>query len=300
MKWLQVELQLKPELAEPVAELLSRYADGGVAVTSLPQEETDREQQVRVFGYLLDGPVLEEQRRKIEEGLWHLGQIQPLPPASFEWVEQIYWAEAWKFHFHPITVGDRFLIQPSWIDPEPTERLILRMNPGMAFGTGSHPSTQLSLELIESHLEPGQVVADLGSGSGILSLAAILLGAERVLAIDISEDAVAAGRRNSRLNGVESGIEFLHGSLDELLALLEEGLAPDVIVVNILAAVIDGFLSAGLGAAIPAGSTLILAGILEEQGPALLETAAEFGLHLIEERSHEDWVAYALSRNPPQ
>lgn len=301
MKWLQVELQLKPELAEPVAELLSRYADGGVAVSSLPPDDPAATvDQVRVFGYLLAGPTLAEQRRKVEEGLWHLGQIQPLPEATFEWVEEIYWAEAWKYHFHPMTIGERFLIQPAWMEPEATDRLVLRMNPGMAFGTGSHPSTQLSLQLIEAYLKPGQLMADLGSGSGILSIAAVLLGAERVLAIDISEDAVAAGRRNCLLNQVEGQIDFQQGSLETLLAAIEGGLAPNVIVVNILALVIDGFLSNGLSEALPVGSTLILAGILDEQGEALLATAKDHGLRLVEERAHEDWVAYALNRNPPR
>lgn len=299
MKWLQVVLQLSPELAEPVAELISRYAEGGVAVTSFPPDESIyKTEEVRVFGYLPAGPALADQRRLLEEGLWHLSQIEPLPEPDFEWVEEVYWALSWRFNYHPLTVGQRFLIQPAWLEPKPTDRLVLRMNPGMAFGTGAHPTTQLCIELIERHLKPGQTMADLGAGSGILSVAGALLGAEQVLAFDTSNEAVTAARRNSALNQVAARVECRKGSLAQLLAAIESGFAPDLIAVNILADIIMDFLTAGLSEALPPDSRLILGGILQERAEAVLDVARDHGLRLIERHARDDWVAYALNQNP--
>jgi ribosomal protein L11 methyltransferase len=146
-----------------------------------------------VAAYLPVDADLEDTRRKLEEALWYLGRIQPLPDPQFRSVQEADWAEAWKEHYHPITIGRRLIIVPAWLENPDPARIPIRMDPGMAFGTGTHPTTQLCLELVDElyderrltrgeknmlssfALRPSSVI-DIGCGSGILSVAAILLG----------------------------------------------------------------------------------------------------------------------------
>lgn len=300
MKWLQVELTLSGELAEPVAEVLSRYASGGVAVTAADDGmwEAGQGAPVVVRAFLPNDSQLAAQRTKIEEGLWHLSQIQPLPEASFQFVEEANWAEAWKKRYRPIPIGRRLLIQPAWQGCHEGERIVVRVDPGMAFGTGTHPTTRHCLTLLEEHLRGGETVVDLGSGSGILSIAAVKLGCRRALAYDISDSALSAGRQNAHLNAVGDSIEFRAGSLGEVMAAVEKGLRPDIVVVNILASVIESMLTAGLASVVPSGGKLILAGILREQLAQIESTARAHGLTVADRRSEDDWRSLLLTNRP--
>ncbi|MGA9532039.1 MAG: 50S ribosomal protein L11 methyltransferase, partial [Anaerolineales bacterium] len=200
----------------------------------------------------------------------------------------------------PIEVGRQLLVQPSWLEPEPSDRIVLKIDPGMAFGTGTHPTTLLCLQLLEDLIEPGSTLVDLGSGSGILSIAGILLGASRALAYDVSDHAVEATRANAQVNGVSERLVAEKGSLDELLAAMERGLKPDLIVANILAPILEEMLSSGLVSALRPGSMLVLSGILAEQLEGLRSAAVGHDLTVIEERSQSDWHALALKHNPPR
>jgi ribosomal protein L11 methyltransferase len=203
--WLEISLLVNGELAEVVAEALSRYIDGGIVIENalLDKQNNPVEDKLRVFGYLPVNHNLEQTRKKITEALWHLGQIQPLPEPTYVYVEESNWMEAWKEHYRPIEVGERFLILPAWINPQPdSEKLAIQIEPGMAFGTGTHPTTQLSLELLERWQRPGDLVIDVGCGSGILSIASAKLGAEFVLAVDVDEKAVTLTEENVQLNQV--------------------------------------------------------------------------------------------------
>src|SRR6185436_12087771 len=171
---------------------------------------------VNVRAYLPADANLESTRAALEEALWHLGQILPLPSPKYQTVAEADWAEAWKVNFHPLRLGRRLMIVPAWLNPplEP-EDIPIRIDPGMAFGTGTHPTTQLCLAAIEKHLRPGQAVLDLGTGSGILSVAAAKLGAGPILALDIDAEAVRVARENTALNGVADRIQIEEGSLAE-------------------------------------------------------------------------------------
>ncbi|MGA9532082.1 MAG: 50S ribosomal protein L11 methyltransferase, partial [Anaerolineales bacterium] len=286
MRWLEVELTVPGELAEPISELLSRYGEGGVALATDKAHRFHKDPAlVHVRAYLADGPNLASEREAIERGLWHLGQIQPIPDANYRYIEDKDWSTAWKANYRPIEVGRQLLVQPSWLEPEPSDRIVLKMDPGMAFGTGTHPTTLLCLQLLEDWIEPGHTLVDLGSGSGILSIAGILLGASRALAYDVSDQAVEATRANAQVNGVSERLVAEKGSLDELLAAMERGLKPDLIVANILAPILEEMLSSGLASALRSGSMLVLSGILEEQLEGLRRAAVGHDLTVIEERS---------------
>ncbi|MGH2625876.1 MAG: 50S ribosomal protein L11 methyltransferase, partial [Anaerolineales bacterium] len=235
---MEVSLLVEAEAAETVADLLSRYAPGGVVLhkehdpAEAPLPPAPRLTSIRVAAYLPVDASLAGTRDELERGLWHLGQIRRLPPPDFRILEDEDWAESWKRHYHPIPVGSRLLVLPSWFPVPPGDRLILRLDPGQAFGTGTHPSTQVCLELLEEHIRPGARVVDLGCGSGILSLAAARLGAGRVLALDVDEIAVRCAAENVERNQLRQVIHVAQGSLEALQT--GEWRNCDLIVANIL------------------------------------------------------------------
>jgi ribosomal protein L11 methyltransferase len=298
-KWIEVSLTLEPELAEPVAELLSRHVPGGVSLESATVDNGDGEGKatgpVTVRAYLASDKELPERRRRIEEGLWFLSRIRPLPLAQFRDVEDADWAERWKERYRPIHVGRSLVIVPAWLPaPEGPLRPIF-LDPGMAFGTGAHPSTRLSLAALEDHLRPGGSVADLGCGSGVLSIAAARLGAGRVLALDIDPEAVRAARENAARNGLGGAVEIHQGSLETLL----EHPPFDLLLANILAPVLVDLLGQGLAEALAPAGVAVLAGILEAQVEGLVRAAGGQGLVLVETRGEDDWRALVLKAAPP-
>jgi ribosomal protein L11 methyltransferase len=224
--------------------------------------------------------------------------IQPLPEPAYETIHEQNWMEAWKQHYKPLPVGDRLLILPAWMEMETGGRIPIRIEPGMAFGTGVHPTTQLSLQLIEHSVKPGVSVIDVGCGSAILSIAAAKLGASPLVAVDIDAQALDNARHNAALNNVE--IEIGVGSVDELLA-GQYGLRnADVIVANILAPVLIRLLDAGLAKLVKHGGELLLSGILAEQEGEMKTSLEKHNLQIIEERRIEDWLGFAARSRPPQ
>jgi ribosomal protein L11 methyltransferase len=166
--WLEISLIVDGEMAEAVAEVMSRYIPDGIAIesTEIPNRIDKPEQTtgpLRVSGFLPMDSHLEETRHQVEEALWHLGQIQPLPSPEYKPIQETNWMEAWKENYRPIPVGKKLIILPAWIEnPEPN-RIPIKIDPGMAFGTGVHPTTQLSLRLIEEYIRPGEMLFDIGS-----------------------------------------------------------------------------------------------------------------------------------------
>jgi ribosomal protein L11 methyltransferase len=243
---------------------------------------------------------LEETRRRIEEGLWYLGRISPLPAPVFRPFEEINWVEAWKQHYHPIPVGEGLMIVPAWLEPEMGGRMPIRIDPGMAFGTGTHPTTQLCLALTEAFFQRASRnldVLDIGCGSGILAVAALKLGAAQALGVDIDPLAMDASRQNAALNNVADRLELGVGSVGEVrkgLFSLRQG---ELVFANILAPVLVRLLDEGLGELVTPGGWLVLSGILAEQSPEVEAALARHGLTLLERRQSGDWVALA-ARQP--
>jgi ribosomal protein L11 methyltransferase len=298
-RWLEVSLVVDGELAEALADLLSRYVEGGVVVESgIKFASIDDEGQaggpVRVFGYIPLDDKLEVTRQKLENGLWHLGQIQPLPMPQYRPIEDQDWMTSWKKHYHPIAIGKKILILPAWIEQEKTDRVVVRIDPSMAFGTGTHPTTQLCLEMVEEYCQPGIDVIDVGCGSGILSIAAIKLGAKKALAVDIDPLSVKATRENSEANGVLAHMEIGEGSIEEVLNDKFSMQSAPLVLANILAPVIIKLLSQGLRNLARSDGILVLSGILEEQEPNVLLAAEKCGLKLLQKKQMGDWVSLAL------
>lgn len=276
------------ELAEAVADVLARFAPSGTAVSGVPPLDTA--DHLTVQAYLEEPSAGPDAKRRIAEALWHLSQITPIPEPSFTWIEEEDWAESWKEHFRPLSVGRRLVVVPAWLANDEPERLPIVLEPGMAFGTGAHPSTRLCLEALEERVRPGDVVVDVGCGSGILGIAAARLGARRVLACDIDADAVAAARRGAELNGLTGTIEVFHGSVAEAAARLSQRKA-DVVLANILAPTLEALLRAGLIGLARRDGVIVLAGILSGQRDGVARAAEKAGLRLTAETAEGDWVA---------
>lgn len=298
-RWLQVTLVVDGEMAEAVADVLGRFATNGVVVESGvtfndAEDEGTPTGPLSVYGYLAVDEKIEETRRRLEEALWHLGQIQPLPPATFQYVADENWMAAWKKYYHPIPVGKRLLVLPAWLESQYPERLAVRIDPSMAFGTGTHPTTQLCLELLETYTPVGQPVIDVGCGSGILSIAAIKLGASHVLAVDIDTQAVRSTRENAEANQVLEQIETGQGSVDEVRGGKYSLVKARLVLANILAPVIIRLFQAGLADLVAPGGNIILSGILDHQADGVVQAAVASGMNELERRQILDWVAIAL------
>lgn len=297
--WLEVSLTVDAELAEAVAEVLARYAPGGVVVESTaiqagPDEHGKPVGPMRVCAYLPVDARLEQTRQKVEESLHYLGMIQPLPAPLFTPIQDQNWMEAWKQHYRPIEVGERLLVLPAWIDPPDTGRILLKIDPGMAFGTGAHPTTQLSLALLERYVQPGDTILDIGCGSGILSVAARKLGAAQAYGVDIDPLAAEISRQTSKDNHVVDGIDFQAGSVSEVLGgILPVKQAP-LVVANILTHILLKLFDDGMAELVAPGGVLLLSGILVEREPEIQAALKNHNLLIVERLQMDDWVGLAV------
>ena len=298
--WLEISLQVTPEQAEAVAEVLGRFTSEGVVVERLTDDAKNPigtpAKKVRVFGYLFADSQLEEKKMRLEEALFYLGRIQPLPDPSYKLIHDQNWMAAWKDQYQPLKVGQRLAILPAWAENPYPNRTPIRINPGMAFGTGTHPTTQLCLELMETRVGPDTDVIDVGCGSGILSIAAILLGASQAYGTDISPAAVQSSLENAKLNNISNKVSFTRGSVGEIINGTFDIVDAPLVVVNILANIIMRLFDQDLGELISPGGELILSGILETQADEVLHHAKQSGFTLIEKREIDDWVALCVSK----
>ncbi|MGB4595317.1 MAG: 50S ribosomal protein L11 methyltransferase [Anaerolineaceae bacterium] len=294
--WLEASLVCSAELAEAVAEVFSRYAPDGVVlnnVTRFDQESYEEKAtgDMQVVAYLTNDDTVEEKRHQLDEAIWHMGQIAPLSPVSYALIIDQDWMALWKQHYKPLEIGQRLIVLPAWVDEALAgNRLPLRISPDMAFGTGSHPSTQLCLVALEKYGCKGLNVLDIGCGSGILSIAAVRLGADQVLGVDTDELSIPSAQRNAELNGMANRILFEVGTHTDILA-RKDGLnqAPRVLA-NILAPILINMLNNGLADTVDTNGLLILGGILDVQAEAVITAASEHGLSVIEGLHDGDWV----------
>ncbi len=239
------------------------------------------------------GPEAEEMQQRIAQGLWWLSRLHPVGEPDITLLEDKDWQEAWKEHYVAFRVGRRIVVQPTWEEPQPAAAgdVLLRLNPGMAFGTGLHPSTQLCLTLLEDYLQAGDRILDLGTGSGILAIAGLKLGAAAAVATDTDAQALQVAAENAAHNALQAqlGTQLkLHCTSDPPAGRF------DVIVVNILPDVICRFLlEKALLTRAAAGAVLILSGIIAERAHEVEAALYQQGCSVEEKRSQEDWIALA-------
>jgi len=310
-KWLEVSVKVNHEAEEVTAEILREAgARNGVAIedpvlyetlrNSLPFELCDPLPEntdfsvVTITAYYPEDTELTERLQKIEAELAavekRIGKFR-FGPALFRHVTEEDWSDEWKQYFHVTRVGKHIVIKPSWEDYESEpEDVVLELDPGMAFGTGTHPTTVLVLEALEKMIRPDTMVFDVGTGSGILAMTAAKLGAKNVKAVDIDGVAVRTAKENIEKAGMQDRIEVRQGDLLHGT----EGKA-DVIVANILADIIIMLLP-DIPGKLREGGLFFASGIIEDYQQDVTEAAEKAGLRVKETTRIKDWVGLLMEK----
>jgi ribosomal protein L11 methyltransferase len=281
-RWLEVSVEAPAGAEEAVADVLCRHVQAGVSI-----EGADG--SVVVKGYLpADGDLARRRRALCRQ----LAALASPSAVRTRWLREEDWAHAWKKFFPVLRVTPRLVVCPTWRSCRLRQgEAIVRLDPGMAFGTGQHATTLMCLRALDELLRPGMDVLDLGTGSGVLALAAARLGAASVLALDIDRQAAAVAGENVRLNGLEAIVRVEEGSLDGLM-----GPAFDLAMANISAAVIVEAAPA-LAAALRPGGLLIVAGFSDESAERVASALAGSGLMVERTLADGDWRAH-IARKP--
>ncbi|HEY3333939.1 MAG TPA: 50S ribosomal protein L11 methyltransferase [Candidatus Limnocylindrales bacterium] len=310
--WLELAVAADHEAVEAVSEILSRAAPGGTSVEpafELVEEglaarvDLERPAQVRAHLPLLAVDAVREAVAQADRELGHLQAfgLRPIGDLTARVVHEEDWANAWKAHFPVLRVGRRIVIRPTWRRHRRLpDDVVLALDPGMAFGTGLHPTTRLCLAALESLADRGILgpggsdgvparVLDVGSGSGILSIAAGLLGATTVLAVDVDPIAVEASAANAARNGLGRVVTSREGSAPS-------GDGPfDVVLANLIASLLVR-LADGLVEDLRPGGTLLASGIFENREADVVEAFATRGLQIVNRWSEGEWVALEIVR----
>jgi ribosomal protein L11 methyltransferase len=286
--WWVARLTLESETEEPISTVL--WNAGTVGISSRVEANT-----VVLNAYFADRPHRERLQFEIESFLAELGfpnthlrgiELEPL-------VEED-WSQKWKEGYHPIALGERFIIAPSWEKPtEPGVRMVIEIDPGMAFGTGTHETTQLCLIAIERYWCGGRFL-DIGTGTGILAIAAAKLHPDaQVVAVDIDPIAIEVAGENVAQNNVAEKIELLLGAINRL-----RGRRFDLVVANLTAQIIEAELDQ-IKELLADEAVLILSGVLAEQEPAVLERLTQTGLPVVDRFMAGEWVVLVASEDQP-
>ncbi|MBI4329202.1 MAG: 50S ribosomal protein L11 methyltransferase [Chloroflexi bacterium] len=308
MNWLELSVEADAESVEAVTEVLERFGHGGVAIEEVgPFPEADDAfhnrpaRPLRVVIYIPADDQASDATRRLEESLRWLSMIRPLGPLRSRTIAEADWATAWKEHFHVHRPGQRTVVVPSWERYEPTEgEVVVLLDPGMAFGTGLHPSTRLCVLMLEQRVQPGMAVLDLGTGSGILAVASAKMGAGRVLGLDIDPLAADVAEENVLKNGVQDTVQVEAGTLPllpaTLLKLDQMGWPVsgfDIVVANITARVIAE-LARPIRESLKPGGVALCSGIIMHQFSLAVSALLAAGLSLEDAVSEGDWRALAL------
>lgn len=313
---IEIAVDVDDEAAEAVSELFNRFNGGGyvedneageaggggavIEVTGVDDfgQPIPEKYRVVVKTYLKPGERGETIRKQIEEGLWRLSLLYPIPEPQVRVIEEEDWATAWKKFYKPLRIGRRVVLKPTWEEFQPRpDDVIIHLDPGMAFGTGMHPTTRLCIIALEELVQPGDQVLDVGTGSGVLSFVAAKLGATSVLGTDIDPLAVRVARENAELNQIDTAtLTLTKGSVPANRAGQYR-----VLVANILAEILvnlfDGhYGDPPLAEPVQPDGYLILSGILAEKVEMVTMAAVRHGFTLLETKQEGDWVALVLQR----
>ena len=289
MRWVEITIEATDAAVDAVTSIMMAQGCGGTAVTQVV--DTPSQNQTDVIGYLPVDDRLEDRLQAIRRGITSLpdfGLELRSDGIGIKWVADEDWANAWKQHFHPIRMG-RIVIKPSWEDFEPEAGdIIVDIDPGMAFGTGNHPTTELCILALQDYIKGGETVLDMGVGSGILAMVAAKLGAAKIVGLDIDSVAVEVARENVKNAGLDDAIEIDRAETP----LAFDGQA-DIVVANIIAKVIID-MAPDLAAKVKPGGILIASGIIADRAPNVIAALESAGLSFIEQRVEADWVALVL------
>ena len=284
-RWLEIAVPAHAEAVEAVSEILSRAGHEGIAVDLplLPEGGTDH----TVKAYLVEDADAFAKVADVRDALGHLQAfgLGPIGEVAIRRVADEDWLEAWKASFVPIRVGP-FLIRPTWADAAADGATEIVLDPGMAFGTGLHPTTQQCLDALAQMRLDGVRVLDVGTGSGILAIAAAKRGAGEVVAVDTDQLAVDAARENAKHNRVH--LDVRRASAADVAG------AFDVVLANLVGSVLVE-IAAALRARVRTSGSLVVAGITREREPDVVVALAAQGLGVVDRSERDDWVCFILT-----
>ena len=289
MPWIQLQIPADPDTADQLEDLLMEMGSDAVSMEDAADQPlyepdpgtTPLWSQTTVTGLFQSDRDIEQLCSDIRDA-WHQQTQQTLAEIDVTLVEDKDWERAWMDDFHPLRFGERLWIVPSWHDAPDPDAANLLLDPGLAFGTGTHPTTALCLQWLDGQDVDGKQVIDYGCGSGILGLAALLLGAKHVIGVDTDPQALEASRENARRNNVEDD------RLDLYLPGSDPDTQADVMLANILAQPLIG-LAPRLAALTRTGGSLVLSGILSNQAREVME-AYEPWFIMDEPEQKEEWI----------
>jgi ribosomal protein L11 methyltransferase len=266
---------------EPISYLFGRYGKG-------VSTELAGNGQVLLRTYLTTGS--RQRMARIDVGVRLVGAIEPIGDLVIrELPEDEDWMNSWKSHFRILRIGKRLVIKPTWLELDETSKpddIVIELDPGIAFGTGYHPTTDTCMQAMEQHITSGMAVLDLGTGSGILAITAMKLGAGMVTALDIDSQAVSAARRNFKRTGISKQVRLGQGSVPHPTA---PAGGFDLAVANISARGVADRCPFILTALKP-GALFIASGLLETQKPEVANAVEPLGFTLVSEWPQEEWV----------
>ena len=296
-KWLEFSIEVDQDMADMVGNVLIGILPAGLVSERVfeevfPHELDQVKGPIRIFGFYPEEEDL-IYRERILEALNGLKDKVDLPDPVFSSLENKNWAAAWQERYQPIPVGDRLIVVPSWLENPDLERIPIYIDPGMAFGSGTHETTRLTLAMLEkclteqSHTE----LIDVGCGSGILSIAAAKLGVERILGVDSDPEAIRVSRENAKKNNLKKTIAFHTGSVQEILSEIFSLPRATLVVANIIAPILEELFEEGLGDIVSPDGHLVLSGILEDQLPAILNRLEQSDFKVRNTLRQGEWVA---------
>ncbi|KAF6585828.1 MULTISPECIES: 50S ribosomal protein L11 methyltransferase [Paenibacillus] len=320
MLWNEITIHTSEEAVEMISNFLHEAGAGGVSIEesgslNKPRDTSygqwyDRplndipEGQAIIKGYFAEEVDMDSVRAQIEPRVEQLRTFD-IDPGEVRYelktVHEDDWANAWKQYFKPLRVSDRLTIKPTWEEYEPAseDEKIIELDPGMAFGTGTHPTTSLCLRTLESVIQGGEEVIDVGTGSGILAIGAVKLGAKHVLALDLDPVAVSSARENTRLNELEERITIKESDLLSVLNASDPTLGIQLpvklVVANILAEIILLFIDDVYNALQP-GGIYIASGIWKNKEEAVETALKAAGFEITEINRDEDWLAFVARK----
>jgi ribosomal protein L11 methyltransferase len=298
LKWIELTVDVPPEYAEPMSEIFHRYGHGGVAIEQEAGYNPDEGESppvpdfVTIKTYLPVDNTTERRRNQIDIGVRLVAHLATISPLKEKYVEEEDWQNAWKEHFHPLRIGRHLVICPTWRTVETSESdIVIHLDPGMAFGTGHHPTTRTCMEILERDTKPGDRILDVGCGSGILSVVAVKVGAASALGLEIDPVAARAGEENVRINGIEDKVQIVQGTLPSPLA---EARSFDIVAANISAKVVTN-LAQHLIDSVAIGGKLIAGGIIEPHVEDVTTALNAVGASIDETFIDGDWVTLLAS-----
>ncbi|MCD6426056.1 MAG: 50S ribosomal protein L11 methyltransferase [Anaerolineales bacterium] len=301
-QWIEFSIEVDQDMADLVGNALIGILPAGLVSERVfeevfPHELDQVSGPIRIFGFYLEeeDPIY---RDKILQALNGLKLKVDLPDPSFSLLENKNWTAAWQERYQPIPVGDRLIVVPSWLENPDPERIPIYIDPGMAFGSGTHETTRLSLAMLEVCLT-NQIqteLIDVGCGSGILSIAAAKLGVERILGVDTDPEAIRVSKENAKVNHVEKAGTFHRGSVPEILSKKFSLPRAGLVVANIIAPILEELFDEGLGEIVASEGHLVLSGILENQLPAILDHLERNGFEVEKFLRQGEWVAVVAEK----